>query len=423
MTSVEAKLDQKLTDMSCVYERVVVDNERTEYICCRHCAKLLLMPCNGRPVAAVLRKAELHDCYLKHAPSSRSIDLANPQNEMQLKAVMVRQPERIRLLEPVKEEPYLSYVQVDNRRTSHAYCSRCLKFIPLASLNFKDGRLHRCQKQKSNDHTIRAVNKRTFLCDHCNNEFKSEHFLEIHVRRDHRIGSPAVICTHCAKSFPTERLAKKHEAQVHHPETSKKFRCTFKDCTMRFHDRHKLGLHAATHNTTGQKPYVCDQCGKGFNSLAAFKDHSNMHTGTKKYTCEYCQRQFTKRNTLNNHRRLHTGEKPFLCPATGCGKSFVQRTACKTHARKKHGITITKYTRNTATNSSNASSQYPTTELGISSAGSHEAQVVQYSTPVAGHHQGGIVVQYEDANRATPKDNMQLAEKQEIHQVNVAPSC
>jgi len=114
---------------------------------------------------------------------------------------------------------------------------------------------------------------------------------------------------------------------------------------------------------------------------------------------------------------LHTGEKPFLCPATGCGKSFVQRTACKTHARKKHGITITKYTRNTSTNSSNASSQYPTTELGIPSAGSHEAQVVQYSTPVAGHHQGGIVVQYEDANRATPKDNMQLSEKQEIHQI------
>ena len=71
-----------------------------------------------------------------------------------------------------------------------------------------------------------------------------------------------------------------------------------------------------------------------------------MHSGVKKYSCEFCSRTFTKRNTLNNHRRLHTGEKPFICPSPGCGMTFVQRTACKTHAKKRHNIEITIYARN-----------------------------------------------------------------------------
>ena len=34
------------------------------------------------------------------------------------------------------------------------------------------------------------------------------------------------------------------------------------------------------------------------------------------------------------------GEKPFICPSPGCGMTFVQRTACKTHAKKRHNIEI-----------------------------------------------------------------------------------
>ena len=104
---------------------------------------------------------------------------------------------------------------------------------------------------------------------------------------------------------------------VHYPELSKKFAC--KDCDAMFHDRSKLKLHAMKHSSkfafktlsviiffspTDIKPYVCEQCGKGFNWVASFQDHMDMHSGVKKYTCEFCNRQFTKRNTLNNHRQV-----------------------------------------------------------------------------------------------------------------------
>ena len=80
-----------------------------------------------------------------------------------------------------------------------------------------------------------------------------------------------------------------------------------------------------------------------------------MHNGVKKYSCDFCHKKFNKRNTLNNHKKLHTGEKPFICPSPGCGMLFVQRTACKTHAKKRHGIEITTYPRNPACPQSEAS--------------------------------------------------------------------
>ena len=125
--------------------------------------------------------------------------------------------------------------------------------------------------------------KTPYQCDKCSEVFKSEHFLEIHKRKTHGEGSATVMCSHCGKEFPTERvsfpdrenlsnifylqLAKKHELHVHYPELSKKFPC--KDCDATFHDRSKLKLHSMKHSSI--KPYVCEQCGKGFNWSASFQ--------------------------------------------------------------------------------------------------------------------------------------------------------
>ena len=234
--------------------------------------------------------------------------------------MFIRQPHRIVLKEKVKTEPNLHYFLLDGNKTDFAHCTKCRRFFPISALNFNEERIHRCHKVKTAEHKIHFKKKVAHECDKCDAVFKSEHFLEIHQRREHGEGSATVMCSHCAKEFPTERLAKKHELHVHYPEISKKFSC--KDCDAMFHDRSKLKLHAMKHSNI--KPFVCEQCGKGFNWIASFQDHMDMHGGVKKYSCEFCQRQFTKRNTLNNHRRLHTGEKPFMCPSPGCGMTFVQ---------------------------------------------------------------------------------------------------
>ncbi|KAJ1493849.1 hypothetical protein T484DRAFT_1928220 [Baffinella frigidus] len=100
-------------------------------------------------------------------------------------------------------------------------------------------------------------------------------------------------------------------------------------CGKTFSRRDHLTRHMRLHS--GERPHVCETCGKAFFDSGNLAVHMRSHSGERPYTCETCGKTFSHSGTLVVHMRTHSGDRPFACEL--CGKSFANSGNLTKHLR------------------------------------------------------------------------------------------
>ena len=199
-----------------------------------------------------------------------------------------------------------------------------------------------------------AVSQVSKLCPICGKTF---HALQIHMRR-HR--PPAYECSDCGQKFARSDYLSEHR-HVHSGE--RPFLCA--ECGRSFGLRSNFRAHLQTHlrSHSDECRYQCDQCGKWFRRSSGRNEHiRNVHEGRRAYKCVHCLRTYSTSNGLKLHLMEHTKERPHRCqmcpkqfkstsllnrhlithtgqrlyPCGICGHRFTQRSAARTHEATQH---------------------------------------------------------------------------------------
>ena len=154
----------------------------------------------------------------------------------------------------------------------------------------------------------------------------------------HREGgdNERVCCDKCGKDFSNKNALHTHKKTVHEGKRPRWMTtpasCTI--CNTAFKNSIHLNRHKIKSHSTDKK-YECKYCRKRFCSLPEMRSHEITHEEPQ-FKCSFCGKMVKNMSTLVFHEREHTGERPFVCDV--CGKGFKASCSLTTHRKRVHKI-------------------------------------------------------------------------------------
>ncbi|XP_075529821.1 uncharacterized protein LOC142563161 isoform X1 [Dermacentor variabilis] len=134
-------------------------------------------------------------------------------------------------------------------------------------------------------------------------------------------------CEECGDLFSVKESLDNHRRREHRQKPQGKHKCP--RCPYSSNKSHNVTNHERIH--TGEKPFACQICRRGFSRRAHLDRHLLVHTEERRYECPDCGQRFTQASNMARHRKLHSGESArcHVCPE--CAKRFAQKAALATH--------------------------------------------------------------------------------------------
>uniref|UniRef100_A0A8C5MS97 C2H2-type domain-containing protein n=1 Tax=Leptobrachium leishanense TaxID=445787 RepID=A0A8C5MS97_9ANUR len=201
----------------------------------------------------------------------------------------------------------------------------------------------------------RSNNVESHLCEECGKNFKDQASLLRHQRThtgtdgakaegfykasssmNEKEYNPAKVHkNNCAK--PPKRkgqyskAARNIKVERRTPSGEKRYLCI--DCGKSFTRKSSLIVHQRIH--TGEKRFICTECGKRFSLKSSLVRHLRTHTPKTLNICPDCGKCFTRYSSLFQHQKVHRRERPYKCQQ--CNKGFTRASQLAAHQQTHHG--------------------------------------------------------------------------------------
>ena len=87
---------------------------------------------------------------------------------------------------------------------------------------------------------------------------------------------------------------------------------------------------------TGERPFICPICSKGFTDNKHLVAHSYVHKPERSFVCETCGKAYKTKPVLIRHVKSHSERKKYLCEV--CGNVHTSSYQLKLHVLRCLGI-------------------------------------------------------------------------------------